>query len=107
MTDKELRELDAWIAFHVMGRDDVKWDGQISWDADKMMPPRYTTDPAAAFEVLEKCAEQISPVAICIEKFTNEWACYSEFKTKADDDGATGNTLPLTIMLFAKSLFTK
>ena len=74
MTDKELRELDAWIAGCVMG-----WK-LVSGTKFKIKPDEYfvhsvlgvvlsgnesnpfcpTTDPAAAMMVLEKCVEKVN-----------------------------------------------
>ena len=84
MTNEELRELDAWIAEHVMGWDaeDVyrlpiprmtrqEWEMQedktLPWyyeeggdefvqsvEGEWLLPPRYSTDIAAAWDVVEK-----------------------------------------------------
>lgn len=106
-TDKELADLNAEMHKLCGWHYDASrraWHRNGYWTAE---PDHYTSDRAAAMEVLEICATKIAPVAICIEKSENGWACYSEFMTKADDDGATESTLPLTICRFAKQLFSK
>jgi hypothetical protein len=140
MNDKQLRELDAWIAENVMGEQPaftVMKDGyyyrpqacgytkdiQKAWRCTKTVaeselvcgeimnvvpipPLKYTTDPAAAMMVLEKCGEKISPKRILVWKlsppnFKHCWfVCTTEKRGEAE-------TLPLAICLFAKQLFIK
>jgi hypothetical protein len=74
--------------------------------------PLYTTDPAAAMEVLKKCAEH-SDMPIEIDrkrdKKTGQW----RVETGVVSQGLVAisphenNTLELAICLFAKSLFSK
>ena len=107
MSTQELRELDAWIEINLFGRVDVKVEGstfgEISWDSDKMPVRQFSTDPAAAMQVLEKCCEKldapdkynpgVSPIVKSVGRF---WV-----------GNQNGQTLPLAICLFAKQLFTK
>lgn len=75
MNDKELRELDAWIAEHVMGLKRVykiaavndgeffvhREDGvflAIKKQPNRLEYFRPTTDPAAAMSVLKACVRQ-------------------------------------------------
>jgi len=72
----------------------------------KLIPfpiPHYTTDPAAAMIVLEKCAEKCLNLEIDFRKGT--WAVgLWRIATPLE---ATAETLPLAICLFAKKLFSK
>lgn len=129
MSDKELRELDAWIAEHVfewqrqsfdnghakhnlLVRDKFRTDKFVKhgWiDGNKLVEtfPKYTTDPAAAMLVLEKCCEIDGMDAIVeIAKTTTSWRVFNRDKSK-DQCTTFANTLPLAICLFAKKLFTK
>jgi len=112
-TPEELRELDAWIAEHVMGL--VRhpcWYTHEHWEGVWRVPDgtkgfnkfRPTTDPAAAMAVLEKCAEVESPVSVatCFEAGT-----WSVFVGGHWDEKRSAETLPLAICLFAKALFSK
>lgn len=117
LTEKELRELDAWIAEHVMEL--KKSDTQVDCDSFKlsgngdvwirkeMLSPiqkfRPTTNPADAFEVLKRCAiraEGSIHIAVIGDYFNI--ACRD---TKPND--FMDPTLELAICLFAKKLFTK
>ena len=110
MTDQELRELDAWIAEHVFGatraidkgfacgdcddRHTVRFNKDEGWTAC----PLYTTDPAAAMQVLERCAEKLGFLPdIKKSRIGYAWI-YGGAASNAD-------TLPLAICLFAKRLF--
>ena len=124
----ELRELDAWIAEHVMGwrrvqsaeshRTEeivsrVEGDGLCSFNEPWQPQPggvffqqwRYfipTTDPAAAMMVLEKCAKK-QAVNVWYSTVHKQWA--------AADSGCFhtqyAETLPLAICMFAKKLYGK
>jgi hypothetical protein len=98
MTQKELRELDAWVAENVIG-----WH-LTDIDMTSEDYPRYTTDHAAAMEVLKKCA------------FGNRITCwYSDGTWNVDnlrgyasyEHEAQAETLELAICIFAKKLFSK
>jgi hypothetical protein len=123
MTDKELRELDVEIAIKVFGykwalfsdgisqlephtskwieRHGGKWVDSPSGELDTVGAPHYTTDPAAAMAVLEKCAEKCCLTMEMIYYDGPHWRIYVE-----DIDGAAyAPTLPLAIALFAKKLY--
>lgn len=137
MTEKELRELDAWIAEHVMGlaqeyavmkcgrfyrpkscgyTDSIAEAGRYS-KADalreivrgepmKIIPfptPRYTTNPAAAMMVLEKCAQKYTNLEI--EFIDGTWTVGRWRGSNTTE--ATAETLPLAICLFARELYSK
>lgn len=121
--DKELRELDAWIAEHVMGKrvfhaasskgSDWWWNpydqcvmtSPSEWSGTErrsFKPTEYADD---AMAVLKKCAEKVSPWAIQL------------FCPRADmSEGWTltcpgivvyETTLELAICRFAQKLFSK
>ncbi len=102
LNEKELNELDEWIAINVMGLK-LNANGMIETWPDPKRPElrddlcvqNYTTDKAAAMEVLEKCCEK-EVVRI-------------DGKAIVLDDGGwiEGDTLQLSICLFAKELFQK
>ena len=121
MKPNELRELDAWMAEHVMGwrmvnhlrdfcsgsficnrgADCLVWD----WSHRGCNAWTPTTDPAAAFAVLEKCAARLGDFEhISIN------CCEGEFAIKmahANWDWINAPTLPLAICLFAKQLYSQ
>lgn len=132
MNDKELKELDAWIAEHVMG---AKWEsgkksdrmilaGEIIFMRDKneLRAIGYgikfspTTDPAAAMQVLEKCAEGglnkgdfKLPVSI-FRRGDLQWVVCENTEGEEftrDYVVVEATTIPLAICLFAKQLFSK
>lgn len=122
--ENETRELDAWIAEHVMGwtwedYDDNNGKYLLSTDGfnygvqhwNNHPPtymnflPRYTSNPGAAMGVLEKCIAKSMP---CFQDsgggniriFAHDGLDGEEFSVEA-------KTLPLAICLFAKELFTQ
>jgi len=130
MNDNELRELDAWIAEHVMKskpiiqaralnkdetgmallEDDFVTRGIVKEFCDSHKEyhykecevfPHYTTDPADAMQVLEKCCQNYGMcgiVRVAYSKgFVEPWVCEHE----------KSETLPLAICLFARKLFSK
>lgn len=123
-----MRELDAWIAEHVMGyrwykfsdgvfqlevpgdwqkrHGGIQVDRPTGTEIDATSAPKYATDPAAAMQVLEKCCKQTAfPISIGV-KFGG-WYC-GQFKDLAGAASATtSSTLPIAICLFAKKLFSK
>lgn len=119
MNDTELRELDAWIAEHVMGwtifktTDDWHKAGsptsrtiQVLDQTPHFDIPKYTTDPAAAMMVLEKCGSE-NTIAIY---FGTDGVWHVEHENIYEDRvdfQAKAETLPLAICLFAKQLFSK
>lgn len=103
MNSTELRQLDAWIAENVMGFSTLckrMPDGKISdfiiGDGSRFCP---TIDPAAAMEVLKKCARKSCPL---IQHGANEVYYISSMVAKSE-----APTLELAICLFAKKLFEK
>ena len=118
MNEKELRELDSWIAESIMGckkvwilRDlkdftfiESKDSGVLLLlpSSKNILPFKPTTDPAAAMMVLEKCCEQEKGTSIAIHK-RGEWAVCSVGRTP---NMSHAKTLPLAICLFAKKLFS-
>jgi hypothetical protein len=121
MNDKQLRELDAWIAEHVMGyrkatkqeldlhsRRDIWW---VSPDSDgenstQMHPylPLFTADPAAAMMVLEKCLSETKD-AITMAETPTIAAHMGRYTVANEEVVECAETLPLAICLFAKKLF--
>jgi len=99
MTDSELRELDAWIAFRVtketVGLVQIR-------DPDISFLSHYTTSPAAAMEVLKKCAEKVDQISITV---CGTWAVCEGDGNNKDAIEAEAKTLELAICLFAKVLF--
>jgi len=65
--------------------------------------PHYTTDPAAAMAVLERCAEKEAKEfdGVQIDKLESGWI------VSTCEVDAHAPTLPLAITLFAKKLFEK
>lgn len=109
MTANEMRELDAWIAENVMGREvDLTNEHLINRykDGGKSVErlPQYTLDPAAAMMVLEKCLEKTEADDLSyIGKVGDEFIVGHEpLKNETIAD-----TLLLAICLFAKKLFEK
>jgi hypothetical protein len=116
MSKKEHQELNQWIAEHVMGWRDFK-TGVYGAGAPEREPtlhgtpptrksgtfsiPNYTTDPAAAMEVLKKCAEK-TKVSIFNHR-AGGWQIESSNGMWFDEI----ETLELAIALFAKNLFSK
>lgn len=91
MTDKELRELDAWISTTLFGwlQTDVNCDptdnrtiggflyspNGFNGDCNQASyVPHYTTDPAAAMEVLRKCGVQTERLrCMYVGKVDDKW----------------------------------
>lgn len=101
------RELDAWIAEHVMGLKNVRDNGIGSKfhgppSSEIGLPavvPHYSTDIAAAWEVVEKMDHYMVTVwrpNMKIERFQ----CVLSMDSKVSDAYAT--TAPMAICLAAK-----
>jgi len=112
MTTQEMRELDAWIAENVFGWQEFReeeypyrmlWregeEGSPVWDE----PDYYTTDPAAAMEVLKKCADNLW-LSVGFSKQRKTFLCGGIL---SGENYAEAETLELAICQFAKKLFTK
>lgn len=106
-TEQELRELDRWISINIFGNlydhpEDnsfVSFDTKTGTTLDTMWYgklPHYTTDPAAAMIVLERCVKESPPTIFYHEE---TWSLESPIAF------SNGSTLPLSICLFAKKLF--
>jgi hypothetical protein len=108
-TETELKELDAWIAEHVMGWE--LWiaapDCPVYRTGDKDNPTQKwfkpTTKSSSAMMVLEKCCERL-PLHVEIGKYGENW-CVSRPDQDATE-AVIAPTLPLAICLFAKALFS-
>lgn len=121
---QELIELDAWIAEHVMGwhifnsgRGSVcaLKNKDLVDESLKIIIPKHpfdepsdfspTTDPAAAMEVLEKCAEKDVFTSIAISRNGDFWEVFlgGHYHQKK----GIAETLPLAICKFAQALFSK
>lgn len=120
MSDIEMRELDAWIAENVMGKM-ISFGAVVYWHQLPSGEPKeiqdgpidyYTSDPAAAMQVLEKCSEKMfsdcQDTNMCISKSVDGWIV--DQITTGEDYGSlissVGETIPITIALFAKQLFS-
>lgn len=119
MTTQELRELDAWIAEHVMGWKITKYhccgeqverlkpsSGDLHANIRNYSP---TTDPSAAMDVLKKCSQMKFDVSInhFDAKNLNLLIGLKEWSVLTIGFEAQAETLELAICLFAKKLFTK
>jgi|SRR6267154_317127 len=121
MTTTEQRELDAWIetivfnsqANRVTIKDGRKTVGVEFYDGIRNPIRHYTTDPAAAMEVLKKCQiesrKRGDPISIdlthgnasCVSlQILEQDSYFTELDCEAE-------TLELSICLFAKKLFSK
>lgn len=105
MNEKELRELDAWIAENIFNipRDLISINGPIPSKAGNYMVreiDHYSTDPAAAMEVLKKCYE-IADVT------TGYHAGYKRYFAKSGRKLIESKTIELAICLLAQELFKK
>lgn len=137
---KQLRELDAFIAEHVFGwkwfafkpvtPNTRRWTVLLepaAWQKRKggkvVFAPHkdderdigsiehYTTDPAAAMMVLERCAVKLAERFVTMSRYglvifsprgpIRHWTIRDEDK----DIVANGETLPLAICKFSKQLF--
>jgi hypothetical protein len=129
MTDKELRELDAWIACNLFGwepetrkmyagsknvagygRNKHLHPGHPERDFTPctLMIPHYSTDPAAAMEVLKKCAEKwIVTVELGKDGSGQSYVWVARLNLGTEDNFKCAPTLELAICLFAKQLFGK
>lgn len=103
MTPTELRELDAWIAEHVLGYTYSNHNLCCKKTGRFIQAglPYYSSDPAAAMEVLKKCIAVIEDVHF---GWHLERRCYFVW---GDGEKEFAETLELSICLFAKKLFTK
>lgn len=118
-TQQELRELDAWIALNVFNWERVLPNDVIGeFDKTGTPPnwgdsgiryhqvPKYSTDPAAAFEVLKKCSEKCTKEhrgSVSLFNIrTIRWCVTSGCGIQGIDE-----TLELALAKFAQKLFSK
>lgn len=113
MNEKELRELDAWIAVHVMRYIPVIRPADSTYPVLKywidgagleILQPQFspTSDEGSAMQVLKRCREIVS-VALPAGGSTGVMVQDLDKKSRY----AIAETLELAICLFAKKLFTK
>lgn len=116
MSQTELRELDAWIGVNVFGKKEISQGDpppNRGTEDDYFVKqfihfsrslPHYSTDPAGAIAVLEKCARKVDQISItqCLDMWG---VCEGNGNNEAPVSEGTAKTLPLAICLFAKSLF--
>lgn len=120
MTEHELRELDAWIAEHVMRLVLCQRAPAILTPNEfvlsipsKIVRARIgngstinfspTTDPAASMQVLQKCAERGAWPDFTLLRHTPP---QGKWVFEYDGEEIVCDTLPLAIALFAKKLFS-
>jgi len=95
MTDTEMRELDVWIDLNIFN----------STPSGK----RFSTDPAASFELLKKLSEDHD---IVVHRGSGraggeEWYIHKLTAYGSLDYTTGANTLELAIALFARKLYSK
>lgn len=107
MTEKELRELDAFCAEHVMEYSaGIDADGNDVWYYDQgksilMELWQPTVAPEDAMEVLKRCMVK-TRTTLSTDTFEGN-AVYNHER----DTVGTAETLELAIVLFAKKIFSK
>jgi len=108
MNTSERIKLEAWIAENVMGwewRDTDQEEGWAikgeGWACEDSFTPEFTTNPAAAMEVLKRCVEKAAD-AICITQTAK-----GNYLIDHLEIGTSALTLELAICKFAKILFSK
>ena len=120
MSEREKRELDAWIEINIFGRDDVTIEPpqngdvyRVGWDNTKRCVRNFTTEPAAAMVLLRQCNEEVSrrhitdpripfEIRIGFASLVKEhWVSWTPLI------GGQSESLELAICLFARKLFTK
>lgn len=131
-TEKELRELDGWIEINVFKNSVIEQQSARRFKVRYRITPTFkgcgcdgfktlkdaeeylwyqiehpSTDPAAAMQVLEKCAEHCYTEGqmVCIRPNGLGWLIVA--RDSYDHEHASAQTLPLAISLFSKSLFSK
>jgi len=92
------RELDALIAERVMGGRKIDDPGKPFGLGGA---PHYSTDIAAAWEVVERLCELWPETTISHDKPINEWFVSSEPEIGPTTVGASGDTAPHAIALAA------
>jgi len=122
--EKELRELDAWIAEYVMGaewevgrgnRNRLILDGNVIFirERQELRAIGYhgkfnpSSDHATAMQVLEKCIYVCCKdcKTVSIRKGADDFCVFA--RDHYDRESAEAPTLPLAICRFAQKLFTR
>lgn len=115
--ETELRELDAWIAEHVVGMKPISENGARPTDGTEddyfvrewihvsESLPHYTTNPADAMAVLERCREKSQSAIAIGGKGRNDYIV-GEAYVGPNGISARADTLPLAIAKFARQLFS-
>lgn len=114
MNEKELRELDAWVAQHVLSKkvsgdysevllNTMYESGRHPMLGDNLLR-KYTKDLAAASEVLEACFLVESCIEIWNQGETGGEG-WTLIASRGDMTSASAETFPLAICLFAKKMF--
>ncbi len=122
MTEKQLRELDAWIAEYVFGWSDIKMENAPN-EVSSLKPPfgrspvgysqlpHFSTFRMDAMLVLERCVQEISWNRIVSIGTTSDGDYFINYSDSEPNSEAfcacEAETLPLAICLFAKQLFSK
>lgn len=111
-----MRELDAWVAENVMEWTNIEPHPNCGFLGDcptgsksRCAVSYLTTDPAAAFAVLEKCGDKASMTVVKGET-TGEWYVIADrSETYPMPNGelpnAKAETLALAVCLFARKLY--
>jgi len=109
MTTQELRELDAWIAEHVMGWVPGSMSGLWKIGPSSFRNFHPTLLAADAMDVLKKCAEKYGKVlTICSPCATEGWTIGTiDWETETVVDISEAQSLELAICLAAKQLFSQ
>ena len=103
MTTQELRELDAWIAEHVMGWVPGSMSGLWKIGPSSFRNFHPTLLAADAMDVLKKCAEKH---AVWVGRLEGNWAL-SLTDSRELTHMTYGDTLEIAIAKFARAIFTK
>lgn len=111
MTDSEKRELDAWLTrlFPEIRFEGVEENDPHSVHGDSYLIFNPTSDDGCAMAVLKKCASKLCEIqgaTVSLQIYGNDeggWVIWF-----GDDEMETdAQTLPETIGLFARKLFSK
>lgn len=119
--DKSLRELDAWIGVNIFGKKAIHKNGPrptkgteddyfvIEYIHISHSLPHYTTDQAAAMQVLKACLKSSRPHGgiVIYDSQISQVPCFTVEAQAIGNLRVQAETLPLAIALFAKKLFSK
>jgi len=120
MNEKGLRELDAWIGVNVFGMKAISKNSEpptegteddyfvIEWIETSCSLPHYSTDPAAAFQVLQRCADKLDGYEISVGHHRYKISEPKQFMVCSSNHRecqSIAPTLEIAICKFAKELF--